>query len=221
MSDAAALQIVLLGPPGAGKGTQAALLVRRLGLPHVSTGELLRTEIAHGSVVGQSAKGFIENGQLVPDELVVELVQQHLSRLDCGAGFLLDGFPRSTVQATELCRMTLGCDNKFVAASIVLADDEIVRRLAGRRTCVSCGAIFHLEFEPSLRQDVCDKCGGALVQREDDREDVIQRRLRVYRRETEPLLDYYRTKNCMIEISGDGSVDAVHQKLLDGLGMVP
>ncbi len=219
MSDGATLQIVLLGPPGAGKGTQAALLVRKLGIPHVSTGEILRGEITRGTERGDQARVFMEQGRLVPDELVLDLVRGRLASSDCEQGFLLDGFPRSTIQAEELCRMIAGRTKRFMAASIVVSDEEIVRRLAGRRTCTSCGAIFHLEFEPPRQPDACDKCGGALVQREDDREEVIQRRLRIYRRDTEPLLDYYRAKNRLLEVGGQASVEAVQSQLLAGLGL--
>lgn len=210
--------LVLLGPPGAGKGTQAGKLSRQLGIPHISTGDMLRDEVQRGSKLGLEAKGLMDKGQLVPDEIMVGIVRDRIGGPDCADGFILDGFPRSLPQASGLERMD-GDLPPLLAVSLDVPLDEVVTRLGQRRTCRQCKAMFHLTLNPPKVEGICDKCGGQLYQREDDQKDVIQARLAVYQRETEPLLDFYRSRNALLEVSGIGSADEVYARLLQGLGV--
>jgi adenylate kinase len=205
------MRLVLLGPPGAGKGTQADLLSARLGIPHISTGDMLRAEIDRGSALGKEAKAFMDRGELVPDALMLGMVRERLAKPDCKRGFVLDGFPRSIPQAH-------GLDGSLRVLSLEVPVEEVVRRLAGRRTCKACGTMFHLAFEPPAVPGVCDRCGGELYQREDDREDIIKARLEVYRRATEPLLAFYRERGLLTEIAGLGTTAEVSARLDAALG---
>lgn len=214
MTTAASSQLVLLGPPGAGKGTQADLLSARLKTPHISTGDMLRLEISRGSALGMRARSFMDRGDLVPDDLMLGIVRQRLSAVDCQKGFVLDGFPRSVAQAVSLDAICGNSTHGLRAVSLEVPIDELVRRLTERRTCRSCGAMYHLSFEPPARPGICDKCGGELYQREDDREEIITARLEVYRKETEPLLVFYRDRSALVEIEGTGSTDQVFRRLV-------
>jgi len=216
---AASSQLVLLGPPGAGKGTQADLLSARLKMPHISTGDMLRSEISRGSALGMRAKGFMDKGDLVPDDLMLGIVRQRLGDADCRQGFVLDGFPRSVAQAVSLDAICGNATHGLRAVSLEVPMDELVRRLAERRTCRKCGAMFHLSFEPPARPGICDKCGGELYQREDDREEIITARLEVYRKETAPLLSFYRERQALIEVEGTGSTDQVFRRVVSSLGV--
>lgn len=216
---AASSQLVLLGPPGAGKGTQADLLSERLGTPHISTGDILRAEVSRGTDLGVRAKSFMDRGELVPDELMLGIVRERLSAPDCAAGFVLDGFPRSVPQAVSLDEICGDSLRGLRTVSLVVPTDEVVRRLAERRTCRRCGSMFHLTFEPPARPGICDRCGGELYQREDDREEIIKARLEVYRKETEPLLAFYRNRDALVEVDGTGSTEQVFRRLVSSLGV--
>jgi len=210
--------IVIMGPPGAGKGTQAAAVRRRFGIPHVSTGGMLREAIAAATPVGKKAREIVEAGNLVPDDIMAEMVSDRLSAPDAEKGFLLDGYPRNVEQAKALegilANRGAALDH---ALNLTLSDEEVVRRLSGRRTCRSCGRPFHVETAPPKKPDTCDACGGTLEQRRDDRPEVIQRRLQVYREATAPLVGYYSERNLLREVDASGSVDQVGQAIVEAL----
>ncbi len=187
------LNLILLGPPGAGKGTQAERLREDFGLPHISTGDMLRAQVAAGTELGAQAKRYMDAGELVPDEVIVGMIIQRVSDPDARDGFLLDGFPRNEAQADALAQALGGLDRRLTAVlAIEVPDEEVVRRLCGRRVCVKNPAhIYHVEFDPPKHEGVCDQDGSRLIQRDDDREETIRTRLEVYHRQTEPLIDYY------------------------------
>jgi adenylate kinase len=201
--------LVLLGPPGAGKGTQAALLAERLGLEHISTGEILREEVELGTELGRKAKAYMDRGELVPDALVIEMLR---GRLDSSRsrGFILDGFPRTISQAEALERM-VRLDRVL---NIRLSEEEVVRRLSARRVCKSCGRNYNLISNPPKVEGRCDACGGELIQRDDDKPEVIRRRYRVYEAETAPLKDFYRQRGLLVEVEGDRPIGAVFEEAL-------
>ena len=209
--------LVLLGPPGAGKGTQAGRLSHQLSIPHISTGDILRDEVQRGSELGLKAKGLMDKGQLVPDDVMVGIVRDRIGGSDCTSGFILDGFPRSLPQATGLEGLN-GDIPPLLAVSLDVPLDEVVKRLGQRRTCRKCKTMFHKSLNPPKVEGVCDTCGGELYQREDDQKEVIQARLKVYQRETEPLLAYYRDRDALVEVDGTGSAEEVFERLLEGLG---
>lgn len=204
------MRVVLLGPPGAGKGTQAAAVKERYGIPHVSTGDMLREHVRGGTDLGRRAREYMDGGKLVPDELIIAMMEDRLSQGDCKDGFLLDGFPRTVPQAEALDqllhKMGIGID---AVVLLDVSDDVVVERLSGRRVCRSCGAIYHVSFHPSSKGNICEACGGDLYQREDDREEVIRRRLKVYHEQTSPLESYYEAKGLLRRVSGEGATDAV------------
>jgi adenylate kinase len=213
------MRVVLMGPPGVGKGTQAAQLQALLGVPHVSTGNILRVAIQHeGSALGSEVRKFVESGRLVPDGLMGDLIAERLERQDSAGGFILDGFPRTLEQVAildgVLGRLGMELDRVLM---LKVPETEIVRRLSGRRTCPECGAVFHLESRPPAVADVCDKCGSTLVQRPDDSEHVILERMKVYANQTLPVAEAYRSRGLLIEIDGLGEVDAVRSRLTSGL----
>lgn len=209
-----ALDIVILGPPGAGKGTQAARLARRYGIPAISTGDMLREAVHAGTDLGRRVKAVMDRGELVGDDLIVEIVRERLGRPDAARGFVLDGFPRTMAQAEALDAMVDG--RGLTVLEIAVPDDELVRRLSARRICRSCGAIAH----PDVPGDAgaCARCGGALVQRSDDREDVVRERLKVYQRSTKPLLDYYRDHPSFHRVDGMQPPDAVADTIAGVIG---
>ena len=213
------MRLILLGPPGAGKGTQAKFIEERLGVPHVSTGELLRAAVRAQTPLGKEAQQYMNRGDLVPDDLVVQLLEDRVRTADGQDGFLLDGFPRNVAQANVLERRlsTRGANIDHVV-SIAVPKEELVRRLSGRRTCGNCGAMFHVAFSPPAKPGVCDQCGGELLQRNDDREETIYARLQVYERETEPLHEYYRGRGVLRTIDGTGSTHAVRERVLSQIG---
>jgi adenylate kinase len=204
------MQAILLGPPGAGKGTQAKMLTERYGVPQVSTGDILRAAVAAGTPLGKEAKTYMDRGALVPDEVVIGIVRDRLGEPNCRKGYLLDGFPRTVAQAEALTRMLkkLGAPLPRVV-SLEVREEELVKRLSGRRTCPACGEPFHVESHPPRVEGICDKCGGRLIQREDDREETIRRRLQVYRKETEPLIGYYQNQGLLKTVNGLGEAGEV------------
>ena len=209
--------MVLLGPPGAGKGTQAGMLSDYLRVPHISTGDILRGEVQSGSDLGQQAKKLMDRGELVSDDLILGIVKERIEEADCGEGFVLDGFPRSLTQARGMEK--LGAEMPpLVAVSLEVPVAEVIGRLSQRRTCRKCKSMAHQSFNPPRVEGICDQCGGDLYQREDDKEDVIQARLGVYRRETGPLLSFYRDRDALIQIDGRGSSKDVFGRLVDRLG---
>lgn len=208
--------IIVLGPPGAGKGTQAVRLAERLGVPHISTGDIFRKAVAADIPLGRAAKKFMDRGELVPDDVVIGLVKERLARPDCGKGFVLDGFPRTVAQAEALDRVLQeqgrGID---VAATLEVGEDELVRRLTARRVCTQCAATYHLVAHPPAKEGLCDACGAELYQRDDDGEETVRRRLLVYTGQTKPLIDYYRSRGVLREIDGGQSVEAVARSLVE------
>jgi len=212
------MRLVLLGPPGAGKGTQAAAVRDMFNVPHVSTGEMLRSAIAAGTVLGEKAKAIVDAGNLVPDDVMAEIVKERLSAPDAAAGFLLDGYPRTLEQATTLESILQALGQKLDHVVYLALDDaEIVRRLSGRRTCTVCGAPCHATAAPPRVAGICDSCGGALVQREDDREAIVERRLRIYHERTAPLVGFYRQQGLLREIDARGTVHEVQARLVVAL----
>jgi adenylate kinase len=209
------MNLILLGPPGAGKGTQAQRIVERYHIPQISTGDILRAAVREGTPLGEKANAFMVQGQLVPDEVVIELIEERLKAPDCRQGFILDGFPRTLAQAGALQHI-LTKDGKSIehVINIEVDPDELVRRLTGRRTCQDCGAMFHLLFHPSEREGICDRCGGSLYQREDDQERTIRTRLKEYEERTAPLVEYYRSQNRLRSIPGVGGEDQVFEQIV-------
>lgn len=208
---------MLLGPPGAGKGTQATLLSKHFGIPHVSTGDILRAEVSRGSALGSEAKRFMDKGELVPDGVMLGIVRQRLAQPDSTGGVLLDGFPRSLPQAAGLEEIFAEREQPLRVVSLDVPAAEVVRRLSGRRTCRTCGAMYHLAFEPPAKAGVCDRDGGPLYQRDDDREEIIHARLEVYRKETEPLLDFYRRRSLLREVDGTGTSAEVFRRVIQSI----
>jgi adenylate kinase len=206
------LNLILLGPPGAGKGTQAERLREDFGLPHISTGDILRAQVAEGTELGREAKRYMDAGELVPDEVIIGMITERLSSGDARDGFLLDGFPRNEQQADALDEALRSLDRRLTSVLLIeVPDDDVVRRLAGRRTCVKNPShIYHVEFDPPKHDEVCDQDGARLVQRDDDREEVIRRRLEVYHSHTEPLIAYYDRAGLLRRFDGRRTADEVH-----------
>ncbi|WP_373600669.1 adenylate kinase [Paraclostridium bifermentans] len=213
------MRIILLGPPGAGKGTQAAGIVEKYNIPHISTGDIFRKNIKEGTDLGKKAKGFIDQGLLVPDELTVGLVTDRISQADCANGFMLDGFPRNVAQAQHLDEYLkeVGISLSTVV-NIEVDKDILVGRAVGRRICKSCGATYHVEFNPPKVDGVCDVCGGELYQRADDNEETVSKRIQVYLDETKPLVDYYSKEGIIANINGEQSIDKVFEDIVKALG---
>ena len=209
------MRIVLLGPPGAGKGTQAKLMHERIGIAHISTGDLLRAAVAQRNELGRAAQTYMTRGELVPDALVIDMIDHHLQQNGGAHSFLLDGFPRNVPQAEALERLLAGQHIPLDhVVSLAVGREELVRRLSGRRTCRQCGAMYHVIFDPPTSADVCDRCSGALFQRDDDREDTIRARLEVYDAATAPLTAFYRTRGLLREVDGTGSTAQVLERIL-------
>jgi len=212
------VRLVLVGPPGAGKGTQAEFIAAHLAVPKISTGDIFRDNVARGTPLGVNARRYMDSGQLVPDEITIDMVRDRLADTDAADGFLLDGFPRTVPQAVALDKLLAdlgaGLD---VVLELVVDDDEVIRRLSGRRTCRGCGKIWHVEFDPPVREGACDRCGGELFQREDDRAETVAERLRVYARDTAPLVDYYGAQGKLVGIDATGPVEDVTVRAIDAL----
>lgn len=209
------MRVLLVGAPGAGKGTQAKLLKERLSAPHISSGDLLRDAVRRGTDLGMKAKAYMERGQLVPDSLLIGAMRERLRRSDCSHGFLLDGFPR-TVRQAEALEEVLGelATRLDAVVTIDVPEDALVARLSGRRTCRGCGALFHVVLDPPTAEGVCDRCGGELFQREDDREETIRERLAVYERATKPLLHWYQSRGTVAVVDGLGEQGEVLDRIL-------
>jgi adenylate kinase len=208
--------MILIGPPGAGKGTQAKSLEARFTVPHISSGELLRVEVRRKSRLGVQAKRFMDRGELVPDEILLTAIAERLRAPDAAKGFILDGFPRTVAQADALDAMLRGLGARLEHATCIrVPREELVKRLSGRRTCRECGAMYHIIFDPPNNAGICNKCNGELYQRDDDQEDLVAARLEVYDRETAPLLEAYQQRGLLREVNGVGSRDAVFARILD------
>jgi adenylate kinase len=212
------VRIVLVGPPGAGKGTQAHFIASQLAIPRISTGDIFRYNVANNTELGVKAKEFMDRGDLVPDEVTVAMVRDRLAEDDAKAGFLLDGFPRNTAQAVTLQKMLSELDQKLtVVLELVVDENEVVRRLSGRRTCRRCQRVWHVLYEPPSQPGVCDDCGGELFQRDDDKEEVIRHRLEVYNDQTSPLIAFYADEGILVGIDATGPVEEVTQRALSAL----
>jgi len=214
------MRIVLLGAPGAGKGTQAKKLIEKYGMPQISTGDLLRAAVSAGTPLGKEAKSFMDKGELVPDRVVLGMVEERLKQDDCKKGYILDGFPRNTAQAEALDKMLASLDMPLTAAlSVDVPFEDLMKRLTGRRTCKACGQMYNIYFKPPVKEGVCDKCSGELFQRDDDKEATIKKRLEVYNAQTAPLFDYYGKKGIVKSVSGTGSIDDIFKKVTEALGL--
>jgi adenylate kinase len=213
------MRLVLLGAPGAGKGTQAKMLIDKYGIPQISTGDILRKAVADGTPLGKEAKSHMDSGGLVPDSVVIGLVKERLAKDDCNKGYILDGFPRTTPQAEELDNVLSGMNSPLdIALSVDVDKNDLMKRLTGRRTCKACQQMFNVHFTPPQKDGSCDKCGGELYQRDDDKEDTIKNRLEVYEKSTAPLIDYYGSKGILKSVEGVGSIDDIFNKICSILG---
>lgn len=208
------MKIVLLGPPGAGKGTQAVRLSEHFGVPHISTGDILRRHVADKSDLGKKAEEYIRAGKLVPDALVIEMVRKRLKQKDAKKGFLLDGFPRTTEQAKALDAMT-PIDHALL---LFLDPEDLIKRSTGRRVCEDCEAVYHLLTNPTKKPGFCDQCGGKLIQRDDDKEETIRHRIEVYEDRTKPLVNYFKNAGKLVQVYGSGHIEEVFQRTLEALG---
>lgn len=204
------MKLVFFGPPGAGKGTQAAKLAESLGIPTISTGHIIRQAIADGTPVGKTAKEHINRGELLPDDVVAALVAERIKEDDCQKGYILDGFPRTLVQAEMMDKSGICVD---LVIDIEVSDDAIVKRMSGRRVCDACGAAYHVVFNPSQKDGICDVCGEALKTRDDDAPEVVLNRLEIYHKQTEPLKAYYQAQGKLVAINGEGSVDEIFEQV--------
>jgi adenylate kinase len=209
------VRVVLVGPPGAGKGTQAQFIASYLAIPKVSTGEIFRYNVSAATELGREAKSYMDRGDLVPDEVTVAMVANRLAEEDAQSGFLLDGFPRNVPQAKTLTAMLADWGHRLdLVLELVVDQDEVIRRLSGRRTCRRCGRVWHVTFDPPARYDKCDECGGELFQRDDDREETIRHRIEVYQKQTQPLISYYADEGILLGIDATGPVEDVTDRAL-------
>ena len=209
------MKLILLGAPGAGKGTQAERLCKELNIPTISTGNILRAAIKNGTPTGMKAKSFMDAGQLVPDEVIIGIITERLAETDCAGGYILDGVPRTIAQAEALEKAGIIFD---AVVSIEISDEAIMERMSGRRVCESCGASYHVVAVPPKQEGVCDNCGGALVQRKDDAPETVKARLEVYHRETEPLKDFYAQRGLLKSVENQPTVEGTSQAILRVLG---
>ncbi|MDP3048362.1 MAG: adenylate kinase [Thermodesulfovibrionales bacterium] len=208
------MRIVLLGAPGAGKGTQAKKLIDKYGIPQISTGDILRQNVADGTPLGKEAKSYMDRGELVTDRVVLGLVEDRLKKDDCKKGYILDGFPRNTAQAEALDKILASLGMSLTGAlSVDVPKDDLMKRLTGRRTCKGCGQMYNIYFSLPKKEGVCDKCGGELFQRDDDKEETIRKRLDVYDAQTAPLIDYYKKKGILKSVMGIGNIDEIFKKV--------
>lgn len=213
------LNIVLLDPPGAGKGTQAERIIEKYGIPQISTGDIFRANIKNGTELGKKAKEYMDRGDLVPDELVVDLVKDRLDQDDCKDGFMLDGFPRTVFQAQELDKIMEAKGLKInCVLNIDVAPEKLVKRIAGRRVCKQCGATYNVDSKPTKVEGICDKCGGEVYQRADDTEETVKNRIKVYFDQTAPLIDYYKASGVIANVNGDQAMENVFSEIVKALG---
>ena len=213
------MKIIMLGAPGAGKGTQAKKIAEKYSIPHISTGDIFRANIKNGTELGMKAKTYMDQGLLVPDELVVDLVVDCLGQEDCANGCVLDGFPRTIPQAEALdAALTKVGQAVDYAINVEVPDENIVNRMSGRRACVNCGATYHIVYAPTKVENVCDTCQGDLILRDDDKPETVQKRLNVYHEQTQPLIDYYTKKNILVEVDGTVDIDDVFVAIVKVLG---
>jgi adenylate kinase len=214
------VRLVLLGPPGAGKGTQARMLEAQLKAPQIASGDLLRAAVRSRTALGTEAKSYMDKGALVPDELVLKLINERLDRHDAQSGFILDGFPRTVAQAEALARMLETRKERLdKVVAIIVPNDEIIKRISGRRTCRNCGAMYHVIYDPPRNVNLCNNCNGELYQREDDAEDTVRMRLEVYAESTKPLLDHYGRLGLLAQIDGMGRPDDIERRILEAVGV--
>ena len=210
------MKIIMLGAPGAGKGTQAKMIAEQYNIPHISTGDIFRANIKNGTELGKKAKEFMDKGLLVPDELTVQLLLDRVASEDCKNGYVLDGFPRTIPQADVLdSELTKLGDKVDFAVNVDVPDENIVRRMSGRRACLKCGATYHIEHIPPKTEGICDKCGSELVQRDDDKPETVQNRLSVYHEQTQPLIDYYDKKNILKTVDGTKDMQEVFNEIVN------
>jgi len=207
------MKLVLLGPPGAGKGTQAAAITGRFRIPQISTGDILRAAVAKGTRLGLRAQEYMDKGRLVPDELVIELIRERIQEDDCKSGFILDGFPRTTHQAEAL----EGITEMDRVVNIVVDEEELVKRLTSRRSCRNCGAVFNILFRPPGTEGICDRCGGELYLRDDDNEGTVRERLDTYRKSTKPLIGFYGRKGILLSVDGNREIGEISEEILGKL----
>ena len=213
------MKIIMLGAPGAGKGTQAKKIAEKYGIPHISTGDIFRANIKNGTELGKKAKTFMDKGLLVPDELVVDLVVDRVNQEDCANGYVLDGFPRTIPQAEALDKALAAMGQKVdYAIDVDVPDENILKRMSGRRACVDCGATYHIVYAPTKEENVCDKCQGELILRDDDKPETVQKRLNVYHEQTQPLIDYYTEKKILAKVDGTTDIEVVFDTIVKILG---
>lgn len=208
------MKIVMLGAPGAGKGTQAEMIAQKYGIPHISTGDIFRSNIKNGTELGKKAKGYMDAGQLVPDELTVALVLDRITQPDCEKGYILDGFPRTIPQAEALTDSLAGRGEKIeFAIDVEVPDDNIIKRMGGRRACPKCGATYHIVYNPPKKEGICDNCGSELIIRNDDKPETVLNRLQVYHTSTQPLIDFYKKQGALHEVDGTKEMKAVFEDI--------
>ena len=213
------MKIIMLGAPGAGKGTQAKKIAAKYGIPHISTGDIFRANIKNGTELGKKAKTYMDQGLLVPDELVVDLVVDRVNQDDCTKGYVLDGFPRTIPQAEALTEALEKMGQKVdFAIDVNVPDENIVKRMGGRRACVTCGATYHMVYAPTKKEGICDTCGGELILRDDDKPETVQKRLNVYHDQTQPLIDYYTSQGILRTVDGTVDIDDVFRAITEFLG---
>lgn len=213
------MKIIMLGAPGAGKGTQAKMIADKYQVPHVSTGDIFRANIKNGTELGMEAKKYMDQGLLVPDELTVKILLDRVAQDDCKNGYVLDGFPRTIPQAEVLDKALTELEDKIdYAINVDVPDENIIKRMSGRRACLSCGATYHIEHIPPKKEGICDRCGSELVLRDDDKEETVKNRLDVYHKQTQPLIDFYTEKGVLKEVDGTRSMEEVFQAITEILG---
>ena len=213
------MKIIMLGAPGAGKGTQAKKIAEKYSIPHISTGDIFRANIKNGTELGQKAKTYMDQGLLVPDELVVDLVVDRVNQDDCVNGYVLDGFPRTIPQAEALDKALKGLGQKIdYAINVEVPDENIVNRMSGRRACVDCGATYHIAYAPTSKEGICDKCGGGLILRDDDKPETVTKRLSVYHEQTRPLISFYADKHVLYTVDGTQNMEQVFEAITKILG---